>query len=225
MGISWKWSHHAQKVLAPPVCLIKFGCFISLYPGWFGSCSSWQSCRTRLVLQLCQLHHLLIRHGLGVNHRRSSSVSRASQLWMDAVLVDVADRRQHIGDIWRPYAVSGPARQSQARAWPPWRRPEQVDASISSPLLFSRRKLGRSGVAVASSFRRARARSTLHRRPPKLAHSSAVTYSRTSTLKLVVKPSGEPTFPTFPKSGCRDRFLRRAQCRAPRSISSSLVRF
>jgi len=47
-------------------------------PGWFGSCSSLQSCRTHLVLQLCQLHHLLIRRGLGDNHRQSSSVSRSS---------------------------------------------------------------------------------------------------------------------------------------------------
>ena len=89
---------------------------------------------------------------------------------------------------------------------------ERVDASISSLSPFSLRKLDRSGVAVASSLRRARACSTLHRRPPKLAHSSAVTCSPSSTLKLAVKPSGEPTFPIFPKSGRRDCFLQRAQC-------------
>ena len=96
MAISWKWLHHAQKVFArqfwvlfwhlakfgqvhaPPVCLIDFGSLISLDQGRFGSCSSSQWCRTQLVLQLCQLHHLLIRLGLGDNRRQSSSISRPS---------------------------------------------------------------------------------------------------------------------------------------------------
>jgi len=90
--------------------------------------------------------------------------------------------------------------------------PKRMDASISSVSPFSRRKLGRNGVAVVSSLRRARPRSSLHHHPPKLAHSSAVTCSPTSILKLAVKPSGELTFPIFPKSGRRDCFLRRAQC-------------
>jgi len=78
MAISWKWSHHTQKVMAPPICSIDFGSFISLNPGRSGSCSSWQSCRTRLVLQLCQLQHLLSRLGFGDNHCQSNSVSQSS---------------------------------------------------------------------------------------------------------------------------------------------------
>ena len=89
---------------------------------------------------------------------------------------------------------------------------ERLDASIPSLSPLSRRKLGRNRVAVASSLRRARACSTLHHHPPKIAQSSTVSCSPTSTLKLAVKPFGESTFPIFPKSGRRNRFLRRAQC-------------
>jgi len=102
---------------------------------------------------------------------------------------------------------------------------ECLDASIPSLSPLSCWKLGRSGVAIASSLRRARAHSTMHRHPLKLAHSSTVSCSPTSTLKLAVKPSGEPTFPIFPKSGRRNCFLLRAQCWALRSLSSSLVGF
>ena len=103
--------------------------------------------------------------------------------------------------------------------------PGEVDASTSSFLALSRQKRGRSGVAVASLLWRARARSSLHRCPPKLAHSSGVTRSPTSTRKFAVKPSDEPTFLTSPKSGRRDLLLRWTQCWAPWSISSPLVRF
>ena len=44
-------------------------------------------------------------------------------VWMDADLVDVADRRQNNSDIWRPYAVSGPAHQLRTCACSPRRRP------------------------------------------------------------------------------------------------------
>jgi len=44
-------------------------------------------------------------------------------VWIGIELVDVADRRPDISDIWRPYVVSGPARQLQVHAWPPRRRP------------------------------------------------------------------------------------------------------
>jgi len=90
--------------------------------------------------------------------------------------------------------------------------PGAVDASISSSLSLSRQKRGRSEVTVASSLWRAQARSSLHCCPPKLAHSSAVTRSPSSNRKLAVKPSGEPTFLTSPKSGRRDLLLRRTQC-------------
>ena len=66
-------------VFAPPVCLIGFGNFISLHPGRFGLCSSRQTCRTQLVLQECQLHHLQIHHGLEVNQRQIGSVRQASR--------------------------------------------------------------------------------------------------------------------------------------------------
>jgi len=87
-----------------------------------------------------------------------------------------------------------------------------VDASISSSLSLSRQKRGRSELTVVSSLRRAQTRSSLRCCPPKLVHSSAVTRSPSSTRKLEVKPSGEPTFPTSPKSGRRDLLLRRTQC-------------
>jgi len=61
-----------------PVCSIDFGNSVSLNPGQSSFCSSWQSCRSWLVLQLCQLHHLLVRTGLGDNRRQSCSVSRPS---------------------------------------------------------------------------------------------------------------------------------------------------
>jgi len=66
--------------------------------------------------------------------------------------------------------------------------PDAVDASISSSLSLSRQKRGRSEVTVASSLLRAQTCSSLHCCPPKLAHSSAVTRSPSSTRKLAVKP-------------------------------------
>jgi len=80
-------------------------------PGRSGSCSSWQCCRTQLVLQLCQLHHLLTRLGLEDNHRQSCSISR----WSRCLIQSRARRRgrlaRHLAAIWRPYASVGPTRQ------------------------------------------------------------------------------------------------------------------
>jgi len=90
--------------------------------------------------------------------------------------------------------------------------PDAVDVSTISSLSLSRQKSGRSELTVASSLRRAQTRSSLHFCSPKLAHSSTVTRSPSSTRKLAVKPFGEPTFPTSPKSGRRDFLLRRNQC-------------
>jgi len=136
MAISWKWSHLAQKWPTrqiwgcfqhlrnfsksgdAAVCLINFENFISFKPGRSGSSSSWQCCRTQLVLQLCQLHHLLTRFGLEV-----ALSDDQRRVWIGAELVDVADRRQSFVDICRPYVALGPARQLPAHAWPPRRRP------------------------------------------------------------------------------------------------------
>jgi len=202
----------ALSQIDPPVCLIAFGSFVSLDLARFGFCSSWQSCRTRLVLQLRQLHHLLIRHGLGVIHSRNGSISRAS-LCLNGRRArrrgrPASAQQWHLAPVHRLWPrSSAPDARMTSTATPPceWTRPFPLSR-------LSRQKLCRSGVAVASSLRRARAHSSLHHHPPKLAQCSAVTCSPTSTLKLAVKPSDEPTFPTFPKSGRRDRFLRRAQC-------------
>ena len=72
---------------------------------------------------------------------------------MRAELVDVADRRQNNGEIWRPYVISGPARQLRTPYDFHGDTPGEVDASISSFLSLSRQKRGHSGVAVASSLR------------------------------------------------------------------------
>ena len=102
--------------------------------------------------------------------------------------------------------------------------PDAVDASILSSLSLSRQNSGHSKLTVARSLQRAQTRSSLRCSPLELTYSFAVTCSPSSTRRLAVKPSGEPTFPTSPKSGRRDLLLRRTQCRAPRSLSSSLVR-
>ena len=129
MAISWKWPQIAQKwstrqiwgcfqhlenFLSPgtqTVCSIDFGNSISFNPVRSGSCSSWQYCRTQLVLQLCQLHHLLTRSSLGDNLCRSSSV----RLWSRRLIQSRARRRgrpaRHLSASWRPYAGVGPARQ------------------------------------------------------------------------------------------------------------------
>ena len=92
-----------------PVCSIDFENFITLNPGRSSSCSSWQSCRSWLVLQLCQLRHLLTRSGLGANRRRSCSVSR----WSRVSIQSWARRRgypdRHLSARCRPYAGDGPA--------------------------------------------------------------------------------------------------------------------
>ena len=144
MAISWKWTHLAQKWPTrqnwgclqhlgkfsksgdAAVCLIDFENFISFKPGWSSCCSSWQCCRTQLVLQFCQLHHLLTRSGLGVNHCQSSSIRQPSFCL-----------NQSNGDIWHPYVIPGPARQLPARACPPRRHPGRsgrIHSSLPRPL-------------------------------------------------------------------------------------------
>jgi len=54
--------------------------------------------------------------------------------WMDVVPVDVADRPQYIGDIWRPYAISSPTHQHWRHAWPPRRHPRAPGCVHSLPL-------------------------------------------------------------------------------------------
>jgi len=111
--------------MAPPVCLIDFGSFISLDPGRFGSSSSRQSCRTQLVLQLCQLHHLQIHHGLGDNHHQIGSISRSS-FCLNGHRArrrgrPASEQRRHLVPVRRLW----PARQLRMRACPPRRRPER----------------------------------------------------------------------------------------------------
>jgi len=60
--------------------------------------------------------------------------------------------------------------------------PSRVDASISSLPRLSRQKRARSELTAASSLRRARVRSSLHRSPPNSTHSSVVSRSPLSTL-------------------------------------------
>jgi len=125
---------------------------------------------------------------------------------MDIVPVDMADRRQHFGDIWHLYVISGPARQHWGHAWPPRHRPRVPGRIHSISLALLTLKLGRAEAPSSGSLRRARARSTLHRHPPKLSYSSTVLCSPTSTLKLAMKPSGEPPFSPFPKIGLPEQF-------------------
>jgi len=69
---------HWEDFLSPlhdSVCLKVVWSFTYSHPGRFGSCSNWQSCRSHLVLQVCQLYHLLTHTSLEDNHRRSSSIS------------------------------------------------------------------------------------------------------------------------------------------------------
>ena len=136
--------------MAPPVCLIDFGSFISLNPGRSGSCSSSQCCRTQLVLQLCQLHHLLIRLGLGDNPCQSSSVSRPSF----GLNRSRARRRgrpaRHLAAIWRPYAGVGPTHQVDdiiMDATTPQTHPALVHSLPSS---ISRDSVDESAIAIAA---------------------------------------------------------------------------
>ena len=116
---------------------------ISLYPSRFGLCSSWQTCRTRLVLQEYQLHHLLIHHGLEVIQRLSSSIRQA----MQALMVSSARRRgrpaQHLAAIWRPYAGASPTRQvidAVMDATTPRTRPAPIHSLPPSLSRLRRRK-------------------------------------------------------------------------------------
>ena len=123
MAISWKWTQLAQnwltrqnwglfwhlakfcQVLAPPVCLKFFGSSISFDPGRFGFCSCWQTCRTQLVLQDCQLHYLLIRHCLGVNLCQSSYVRHQRKPLGELCLPSWPTGRS----TWLPFGTPTPA--------------------------------------------------------------------------------------------------------------------
>jgi len=108
--------------MAPPVCSIDFGNFIYLDPGRSGSCSSWQCCRTQLVLQLCQLRHLLICHGLGDNHR-SGYVSRALRCLNGSRARrrgrPATEQRRHLAPVHHLW----PRSSAPNAAWPPRRQP------------------------------------------------------------------------------------------------------
>ena len=200
MAISWKWSQIAQKwptrqiwgcfqhlenFLSPgcfAVCSIGFGNSISFNPGRSGLCSSWQSCRSHLALQVCQLHHLLIRSGLGDNHRPSRSVSRPM-----LCLNRFGPRRRG-----RPAAAQRRQLAPVRRSWPRLSALVTCMTSTASPAqsgrvhfapprLHSPEKL-RSELSAASSLRRARVRSSLRLRPPNSTQSSAVSRSPSSTL-------------------------------------------
>jgi len=162
MAISWKWTHHAQKVLsrqiwvlssaflALTVCVIDFGNLISLNPSRSGFCSSRQCYRTQLVLQLCQLHHLLTRFGLEVNHRRSCSIS-----WWSRCLIQSRARRRGrpvTGHRWHMAPVH--------HFWPRSLAPSACKASTATPrtqwtrpLSPSSRSLARKAAAVSSPSR------------------------------------------------------------------------
>jgi len=91
---------------------------------------------------------------------------------------------------------------------------DAVDASTLSFHSLSRQNRGRSELAVASSLRRARVRSLLCHCSPNFTQSFAVNRSPFSTHHLAAEPTGEPPFPSSPKSGRRDHLFRRTQCRA-----------
>ena len=66
---------------------------------------------TQLVIQLCQLHHLLIRLGLGDNHCQSSSISQSSFCLNRSRARRRGRPAQHLAAIWRPYGGVGPTHQ------------------------------------------------------------------------------------------------------------------
>jgi len=137
MAISWKWEHLAQKWPTrqiwgcfqrlekfsksgdATVCSIDFGNLLSLNPGWSSFCSSWQCWRTQLALQLCQLHHHLIRHGSGDQLYRSCSVSR----WSCCLIQSRARRRGRQRDTCPPFGARTLAMaslvRSSASSWMP----------------------------------------------------------------------------------------------------------
>jgi len=182
---NWGCFQHLENFLSPgtqTVCSIDFENFIPLNPGRSSFCSSWQSCRSRLILQLCQLHHVLIRSGLGVIRCQSSSVSRPSfclnRNGAHRRGRPAAEQRRHLSSIRR----SWPRLSAPACAWHPRCRPERsgrVHFLSASPLSPKER---RSELTVASSLRRARVRSSLRLSPPNSTHSSAVSRSSLPTL-------------------------------------------
>jgi len=199
MAISRKWSHHTQKVLArqfwvlfwhlakfckvlePPVCLIDFRSFISLDPGRFCFCSSWQSCRTRLVLQLCQLHRLLIRHVLGVIHRRSHCVTRASHCLNGRRARrrgrPASAQRRHLAPVRRLWTRSSASdARMTSTATPPseWARPfspshlsrAESSAAAESPSRAHSSELERAPRCIAAHQNSAKAPPWLALQPP-----------------------------------------------------------
>jgi len=86
--------------------------------------------------------------------------------------------------------------------------PDAVDASTLAIHALTRQERGRIELTVASSLRRARARFLLRHCPPNSTQSSAVSRSSFPTLYLAAKSTGEPPFPSSPKSGRRDHLFR-----------------
>jgi len=132
------------------VCSIDFENLISLNPGRSGFCSSLQCCRTQLVLQLCRLHHLLIRFGLGVNRCRSRSV-RQSSPWLNR-----SRARRRGRPATEPQRHLAPVR----RSWPRSSAPSAHMTSTATtrtqwarPLSPSSRSLARKAAAASSPSR------------------------------------------------------------------------
>jgi hypothetical protein len=209
-----------SKSSARTVCSKEVWSFVSFHQGQIGSCSNWQSCRSRLVLQVCQLHHLLTRTGLRDNQWWSGSVSHWWQLGRRASVVDVADQRQRLAAIWHSYVTVGPARQRSVSTWPPRRHPGLSWSLSFASSPFQRASSGSGVSTFVEQLWRACSRVTLHPRPPYCAGSFAVDRSSSSTSKPAVWSLGELTFRFFPKVRRDGVFLRRSQCRAPQSHSS-----
>jgi len=149
----WGCFQHLEKFSKSgiaTVCSIDFRSLISRNRGRSGSCSSWQCCRTQLVLQLCQLHHLLIRCGLGDNRCRSHSFRRPSP-WLNRSRArrrgrPAKEQWRHLAPVRRPWPrSSAPSARMTSTATPRthWTRP------FSPPS----RSLARNAAAASSPSR------------------------------------------------------------------------
>jgi len=181
--------------------------------GRFGLCSSWQTCRTRLVLQEYQQHHLKIHHGLEVNQRQSGTVTQASRFLNGRCPHRRGRPAQHQAAICRPYAVMD--------ATTPRTHPALVH---SLPPSLSRDSDGESAIPIAvesfaSSSRPRHCASPLLRAslcPPRAPPSSP-------PLGWPRSPRGEPYFARLLSSGSRSsrpRFRRTSPLLHPCLLSS-----
>ena len=83
-----------------------------------------------MELQLCQLHHLLVRAGLGDNRRQSSSVSRPS-LCLNRTRArrrgrPAAEQRRHLSSVrrsWPRLSAPNACMKSTASSRAEWTRP------------------------------------------------------------------------------------------------------